>query len=124
TTSWPRLTKLGRSRETNRRPMRVAYCAGSGRSRPYSWRTAASVSAEAPRPARRAAGSAPGVAKKIRNTSTLMPNSTKTARPALSTLSSLKLLAEHVQREHGDDDGDSGRDRDPGAAIYKSLSVA
>ena len=37
----------------------------------------ASVSGAALRPAMRAAGSTPGVAKKIRNTSTLMPNITK-----------------------------------------------
>jgi len=53
------------------------YCTGSGRSRPKSFRTASSVSGVALRPAMRAEGSAPGVAKKIKNTVTLMPNMTK-----------------------------------------------
>ena len=42
------------------------YWIGSGRSRPKSCLTAASVAGSALRPAMRAAGSTPGVAKKIR----------------------------------------------------------
>ena len=44
-----------------------AYWTGSGRSSPKSCRTAFSVCWSALRPAMRAAGSTPGVAKKIRN---------------------------------------------------------
>ncbi len=62
-----------------------AYCTGSGRSRPKLARTAASVSGEALRPAMRAAGSAPGVAKKIRNTTMLMPSMTNSICPRRRT---------------------------------------
>ena len=81
TTFWPRLTKEVRSRVTNSRFIITAYWTGSGRSSPKSLRTAASVSGAALRPAMRAAGSEPGVAKKIRNTSTLMPNITNSIWP-------------------------------------------
>ena len=56
-----------------------AYRTGSGRSRPNSWRTCATTCGVALRPAMRAAGSTPGVAKKIRKTSTLMEKRTRTA---------------------------------------------
>ncbi len=51
---------------------------GSGRSSPNSCFTAASVAGVALRPAMRAAGSTPGVAKKITYVSRLIANSTKT----------------------------------------------
>ena len=55
------------------------YCTGSGRSRPKSCRTARSVCGVAFFPAIRAAGSVPGVAKKIRKTKTLIANITRSA---------------------------------------------
>ena len=62
TTFTPRLTNDARSRVMKSFFIRIAYCTGSGRSRPKSWRTCLSVSGSALRPAMRDAGSTPGVA--------------------------------------------------------------
>ena len=72
----PRLTKEVRSRLIQSRFIIRPYWTGSERSKPNSCRIWATVSGAALRPAIRAAGSDPGVAKKIRNTSTEMPNIT------------------------------------------------
>ena len=134
TTFWPRLTKEVRSRVTKRRFIITAYWTGSGRSRPKSLRTAARVSGEALRPAMRAAGSEPGVAKKIRNTSTLMPNITNSIWPSRREDGAghgrqrdpdlgarvervAHAVAQDVEREHGQHDGDAGRQRHPGPGV-------
>ena len=75
----PRFTKEVRSRCTNRCSIIRPYRTGSGRSRPNSCRTCSRVAWSALRPAMRAAGSTPGVAKKMRNTITLSENSTRAA---------------------------------------------
>ena len=77
----PRFTNEVRSPVMKRRFISSAYCTGSGRSSPKSARTAASVSGVALRPAMRAEGSAPGVAKKIAKVRMLMPVITKTIWP-------------------------------------------
>ena len=59
------------------------YWTGSGLSNPKSLRTACSVAWSALRPAMRAAGSTPGVAKKMRKTSTLIEKSTSTIDTSL-----------------------------------------
>ena len=85
----PRLTNDVRSRVMNSFFIMITYWTGSGRSRPKSWRTCFSVSGSALRPAMRAAGSTPGVAKKIRNTSTLsanMTNSVATTRRMMNAI--------------------------------------
>lgn len=78
-TSVPRFTNEVRSWLTNRCFIIIRYCTGSGRSKPNDSRTCASVAGSAFLPAMRAAGSTPGVAKKIRKTSTLIANRTSTA---------------------------------------------
>ena len=91
TTFQPRLTNEVRSWVMKSRSIMSPYCTGSGRSKPKSLRTAASVSGDALRPAMRAAGSAPGVAKKMRNTRTLMPNMTNSIWPSrLTTAPSIR----------------------------------
>ena len=62
------------------------YWMGKGRSRPKSWLTAASVAGSALRPAMRAAGSTPGVAKKIAYVRTLIANITKTIETSRRTM--------------------------------------
>ena len=62
----PRFTYEVRSRLKKSFFIMIPYFTGSGRSRPKSCLTAASVCGSALRPAMRAAGSTPGVAKKIR----------------------------------------------------------
>src|SRR5581483_7642676 len=81
------------SRSMKSRFIISAYCTGSGLSRPKLARTAATTSGEALRPAMRDAGSAPGVAKKIRKTRMLMPSITKTVwtRRRISRLSMRSL---------------------------------
>ena len=74
----PRLTNDVRSREMNSFFIISAYCTGIGRSSPKSCRTSLSVAWSAFLPAMRAAGSTPGVAKKMRNARTLIENSTNT----------------------------------------------
>ncbi len=117
----------------------ITYWTGSGRSRPKSWRTCFSVCGSALRPAMRAAGSTPGVAKKIRNTSTLsanMTNSVATTRRMMNAITSGSILsrargssasrtavAEDVQAEHGGDDCEARRDRDPGPCVEQALAV-
>ena len=58
--------------------IRITYCTGSGRSSPYWCLMALIVSGLGLRPASLRAGSTPGVWKKIRNTSTVIVNTTKT----------------------------------------------
>ncbi len=65
-----------RSREMNSRFIISRYWTGSGRSRPNWCLTAATVSGVGLRPASERAGSIPGMAKKIRNVSTVIANST------------------------------------------------
>ena len=67
-----------RSRLMNRFFIITRYRTGSGLSRPNWWRISAIVSGFGLRPASWRAGSTPGVAKKIRNTSTLIANITAT----------------------------------------------
>ena len=122
-TSEPRLTNDSRSRLTNSFSIIFTYWTGSGRSKPKSLRTASSVAWSALRPAMRAAGSTPGVAKKITNTNTLIANSTNTIesrrRTAKRSISSpapqlgarverlAHAVAEHVERQHRHGDGDA-----------------
>ena len=72
----------------NRCSISSPYRTGSGRSSPNECRTCASVAWSALRPAMRAAGSIPGVAKKMTNTSTLIANSTSTAEVIRRTANS------------------------------------
>ncbi len=115
-----------------------AYWIGSGLSRPKLARTAATTSGEALRPAMREAGSAPGVAKKIRNTRMLMPSMTKTiwARRRMSRLSMAAEpelgpgieriahpVAQDVEGQHREHDGDARGDRHHRAGIDQILPV-
>src|SRR5437867_11614196 len=100
-----------------------------GRSKPKSFRTAASTSGDALRPAIRDEGSDPGVAKKIRKTMTLIPNITKIIwiRRRMSVFSIGRSVAsdpklgariqrvantvtQDVQGQHRDRDGDARRE--------------
>ncbi len=127
----PRFTNDVRSRVMNSFFIISAYWTGSGLSSPKSWRTWRSVCWSALRPAMRAAGSTPGVAKKMRNVRTLIAKSTKTietsrraTKRSISRPPQLRArvervadaVAEHVQRQHGDRDRDAGRERDRRAA--------
>jgi hypothetical protein len=64
---------------TNSLSIIFTYWTGIGWSRPKSLRTSRSVCWSALRPAMRAAGSAPGVAKKMRKTITLIAKRTSTS---------------------------------------------
>ena len=81
TTFQPRLTKEVRSRVMNSFFIITRILDGQRLIEAEILRTGFEISGEALRPAMRAAGSAPGVAKKIRNTSTLMPNITNAIWP-------------------------------------------
>ena len=78
TTLWPWFVYEVRSRLMNSFFIRIRYCTGSGRSSPYWCLMALIVSGLGLRPASLRAGSTPGVWKKIRNTSTVIVNTTKT----------------------------------------------
>src|ERR1700733_3186089 len=137
-TRWPRLANEVRSPVTNRRFIRSAYCTGSGRSRPKSFRTASSVSGVALRPAIRAEGSAPGVAKKIKNTVTLMPNMTKSICAMRGTMTVFMAslpspgagiervahaVTQQIERQHGDHDRQAWRQRYGGTRVEEPLAV-
>ena len=81
----PRFTNDVRSREMKSRFIISAYWTGMGLSSPKSLLTSRSVCWSAFRPAMRAAGSTPGVAKKIRKTRTLIENMTSNADAARRT---------------------------------------
>src|SRR3954463_547075 len=118
-----------RSRETKSRFIISTYCAGFERSRPNWWRTAATVSGVGLRPASERVGSTPGVAKKIRNVSTVIANSTRTRLiRRRTTKTSTRRLAlqpqlrprvervahavpEHVEGQDGEHDHDPRPDR-------------
>src|SRR5579872_6098437 len=139
TTTSPRFTKEVRSWSMKSRRIITAYWMGSGLSRPKLALTAASTSGEALRPAMREAGSAPGVAKKIRKTRMLMPSMTKIiwAKRRMSRLTIgsadselgarvervAQAVAQDVEGQHRQHDGDAGRDRDPGPGIDQILAV-
>src|SRR5262245_13581980 len=139
TTFAPRFTNDVRSRVTKSLSIIFTYWTGIGRSRPKSLRTSRSVCWSALRPAIRAAGSAPGVAKKMRKTSTLIANSTVTSftsrRATKATISAgdaelrarvervAHAVAEDVQREHRERDRDPGRERDRGPRVEELLTV-
>ena len=78
TTCSPWLEYDTRSREMKSFCIMIRYRMGNGRSSPNWWRISRMEDGEGLRPASWRAGSTPGVAKKIRNTSTLMPNMTAT----------------------------------------------
>src|SRR3954452_13436816 len=87
----------------------------------------------------RAAGSTPGVAKKIRKESTLIAKSTNTVAIRRCSMKRSTLLgapqlgprierianavAEHVQREHGDRDRNSRCERDGRTCVEQLLPV-
>src|SRR5581483_11482460 len=94
------------------------------------------------RPAISRAGSTPGVSKKSRKTSADSTNMTatsprmrRTAKVSTAGPTSLdphlrarvesvaEAVAEDVQREHGEDDHDPRRDRDPRPRVEQLLSV-
>src|ERR1700735_2349478 len=137
-TRWPRLAKEVRSAVTNRRFIRSAYCTGSGRSRPKSFRTASSVSGVALRPAMRAEGSAPGVAKKIKNTTTLIPNMTKSICAMRGTMTAIMAsplqpgagiervthaVTQEIERQHGDHDRKAWGHGHGGTCVQEPLAV-
>src|SRR5258706_7724555 len=138
-TCCPRFWNEVRSRVMNSRFIISRYWMGNGRSRPKSWRTAASTSGEALRPAMRAAGSAPGVTKKMRKTTTLIPTMTKTIWNSrrITTLSiglpdpqlgaGIQRVAhpitQHVESKHAEHDGDTRRQRHPRPRIKDVLAI-
>ena len=89
----PRLTNDVRSRLQKSFFIMIPYCTGSGRSRPKSCRTCCSVAGSALRPAMRAAGSTPGVAKKIRKTSTLSANITNSVASSRRMMNAITRAA-------------------------------
>src|SRR5690348_16761771 len=87
----------------------------------------------------RAAGSAPGVAKKIRKTTMLIPSMTKSIwkKRRISRLSMgssdselgpwiervTHPVAQHIERKDAEDDGDAWSDGNPGAGIEYVLAI-
>src|SRR3954453_17250830 len=118
-----------------------AYCSGLERSSPNWWRTAATVSGVGLRPASERVGATPGVAKKIRNVSTVISHrtarrltrrrATKTSPRPLALDAELRprvervadAVAEHVERQHRQHDHDPRRDPPPRPAVEEVLAV-
>ena len=128
---------------TKSRFIMIPYCTGSGRSRPKSWRTAARVSGSALRPgdprrrvdARRGEEDqehehADAEHDEQRRSSRRMMNAI-TRPPACRPKPDLgarvervaHAVAQHVEREHGEHDGEAGRDRHPGPRVEQALPV-
>src|ERR1700733_4748699 len=127
------------------------YWIGTGRLSPNWARISFRICGLELRPAIARAGSTPGVLKKMKKTSTVITNMTSTAHserrtmnvstgapscpgggPALPVHPQLgprvervpDPVPEHVQRQHGEHDHDSGRERDPGPRVQQILAVA
>src|SRR5438094_4410035 len=127
----------------------MPYSMGNGRLSPSCARISAMVCAFGLRPASARAGSTPGVLKKMMNTITVITNMTSTvhsrrrmtnvsmsAGPRLAGLA-LALhpqlgprvqgvpdpVAEHVQREHGEQDHQARGDRHPRPGVHHVRAV-
>src|SRR5690349_5778265 len=127
----------------------MPYSIGNGRSSPSCARISARVCAFGLRPARARAGSTPGVLKKMMNTMTVITNRTSTVhsrrrmmKVSMSAdlcLARLPLalhpqlgprvqgvpdaVAEHVQREHREQDHQARGDRHPRPRIHQVCAV-
>src|SRR5262249_7960270 len=126
-----------------------AYWTGSGLSSPNCARISARVCAFGLRPAMARAGSTPGVLKKMMNTTTVITNMTRTVHsrrrtmnvsmsaglggaglpPALHPQLGPRVqgipdaVAEHVQRQHREQDHETRGDRHPRPGVHQVRAV-
>src|SRR5437868_6092416 len=138
-TRMPRFTKEVRSWVMKRFFIIIAYCTGSGSSSPKEARTWASVAGSAFLPAILAAGSTPGVAKKIRKTRTLIAKRTSTDEPKRFAIylgmsgrpteagvwvqRVAYAVAEHVERDRGQPDEETGGNGDHRPGVEQRQTV-
>src|SRR5438046_29843 len=121
-----------------------AYWTGSGRLSPNWARISSRICTLGLRPAMARAGSTPGVLKKMMNTTTVITNMTSTVHSSRRTMNvsmsagpPLALrpqlgprvqgvpdpVAEHVQRQHGEQDHDARSERHPRPGVHQVRAV-